>query len=356
MIALAILAVLAALWLATLIPRTVTIFIIAAFIAFGVQPVVVFLEQRRVPKPLAISMVFVGLLVAIGIALLIIIPATIEQGHMLASNGPLFVSIAQAWLTNFETWLHGFVPHVDLKATFNIQNALSERLGAIAGGTIASVGTVLVNAASGLFIAVSALVLSFFFLLNDRQVAEGFAQIFPPRRRAIARTVAAEIGQVFGSYIAGQIAVSAITGLVVGVASALVGFQFALILGILTAIAYSVPIIGMLIAQIIALVISAPQGPGIVIWVQVIMFVTARISDSVLVPKIMGSSVGISPIGVMFAVFAGGELFGLPGLILGIPAAALIRILWKYFADPWLQVQWGGDVPAPPAPTSTPAP
>ena len=68
-----------------------------------------------------------------------------------------------------------------------------------------------------------------------------------------------------------------------------------------------------------------------ILWVQVIMFVMARVSDNVLVPKIMGDSVGVSPIGVMFAVFAGGELFGIPGFLLGIPAAALIKILWRYF-------------------------
>jgi predicted PurR-regulated permease PerM len=66
------------------------------------------------------------------------------------------------------------------------------------------------------------------------------------------------------------------------------------------------------------------------------MFLIARVSDNVLVPKIMGQSVGVSPIGVMFAVFAGGELFGIPGLLLGIPAAALVKILWRYFVAPWL--------------------
>jgi predicted PurR-regulated permease PerM len=64
--------------------------------------------------------------------------------------------------------------------------------------------------------------------------------------------------------------------------------------------------------------------------------VIARIADSVLVPKIMADAVGVSPIGVMFAVFAGGELFGLWGLILGIPAAALVRVLFTYFALPWI--------------------
>lgn len=71
------------------------------------------------------------------------------------------------------------------------------------------------------------------------------------------------------------------------------------------------------------------------LWVQVVMFGMARVSDMVLVPKIMGTTIGVSPIGVMFAVFAGGELFGFWGLIFGIPVAALIKILWRYLS-PWL--------------------
>ncbi|MDQ6823758.1 MAG: AI-2E family transporter, partial [Candidatus Eremiobacteraeota bacterium] len=132
----------------------------------------------------------------------------------------------------------------------------------------------------------------------------------------------------------GQIIVSAITGAAIALVTGLLGFKFALLLGLISAIAYAIPIVGMLAAQILALVIAAPQGLGIVIMVQVTMFVVARISDNVLVPKVMGESVGVSPIGVMFAVFAGGELFGLPGLILGIPAAALIKLLWRYFVVP----------------------
>ena len=99
--------------------------------------------------------------------------------------------------------------------------------------------------------------------------------------------------------------------------TAIIGFKFSLIIGIISGVAYAIPIIGMLIAEIIAVPMSAPQGLWMIVWVQVIMFGMARISDNVLVPKIMGQSVGVSPIGAMFAVFAGGELFGIPGLDLG---------------------------------------
>ena len=70
------------------------------------------------------------------------------------------------------------------------------------------------------------------------------------------------------------------------------------------------------------------------IWVQVIVFTVARVADNLLVPKVMSESVGVSPIVVMFAVFAGGELFGLPGLLLGIPAAALAKVAWRFFRAP----------------------
>ncbi len=96
-------------------------------------------------------------------------------------------------------------------------------------------------------------------------------------------------------------------------------------------LAYAVPFVGMIVAHVIALILAAPQGPQTVIWVQVIVFTIARIADNVFVPKVMSESVGVSPIVVMFAVFAGGELFGLPGLLLGIPAAALAKVAWRFF-------------------------
>ena len=109
--------------------------------------------------------------------------------------------------------------------------------------------------------------------------------------------------------------------------------------GIIAGVAYAILILGMVIAQLIALVLRAPQGGWMILWLPVVLFGLARLRDNVLVPKLMGDSVGVSPIGVMFAVFAGGELFGLPGLLLGIPAAALIKILWRYFAAPWINRQ-----------------
>jgi len=113
-------------------------------------------------------------------------------------------------------------------------------------------------------------------------------------------------------------------------------FRFALLVAVVCTLGYAVPFVGMLVAQVVAALLAIPQGTGMVIWVTVAIFVISRIADNILVPRIMARSVGVSPIAVMFAVFAGGELFGLPGLILGIPAAALLKVLFGYFVQPYI--------------------
>ncbi|MBV9403445.1 MAG: AI-2E family transporter [Candidatus Eremiobacteraeota bacterium] len=333
----AIVAVIFALWLAAHIPRTITIFVVAAFIAFGTQPVVAHLEARGVKRGLAIAFVYVVLILLTAVGALIVLPATIEQGQILVQNAPAYLKTTQEWLLGSETMLRQRFAHANLPpGLLNVQQLVSDKVSALVASSVSSLGTVLLGAATALFIAISSLILSCFFLLQRTQILEGFMALFPSSRRETARSLSNEVTHMFGSFIAGQVIVSAITGIVITILLAIVGFKFALILGVISAIAYAIPIVGMIAAHVIGAVIAAPQGGWMILWVQLILFIVARISDNVLVPKIMGTSVGVSPIGVMFAVFAGGELFGFAGLILGIPAAALIKILWRYFVAPWL--------------------
>ena len=323
------------LWIAAHIPRTITIFLIASFIAFGVRPVVLVLEGRGLSRALSVAIVYAVLLLVLVVLALVVLPAAFDQTQVLVQNAPEYFRVTQEWLLGFEEAVRARFSHANLPPGFlQIPTLTSDKISAFITGSIASLGVVLLDAATALFIALSALILSFFFLMQDRHISEQFAHLFPPRRRATARAIASEMTHIFGSFVAGQVVVSAITGVAITLLCAIVGFKYALILGVISAIAYAIPIVGMLGAHVIGAVISAPQGPWLMLWVQLILFTVARISDSILVPKIMGDSVGVSPIGVMFAVFAGGELFGLPGLILGIPAAALIKVLWKYFVAP----------------------
>ncbi|MBV9270547.1 MAG: AI-2E family transporter [Candidatus Eremiobacteraeota bacterium] len=337
-VAAVILGIIVLLWFASRIPKTVSVFVIAAFIASGVHPIVHVLERNRMNRLLAIGLVYTLLILLIVISLVVVLPITFEQFQALAQNVPGYLSGVQHWIDGAELNLHARFPHLNLPRQFaNIHDQSGQRITELLTALLASLGTLALNIATGAFIALSALILSVFFLLNGDQLASGFAGLFPPGKRDTARELATEAVGVFGGFIAGQVIVSAITGIAIALLTELFGFKFALLLGLISAVAYAIPLVGMLLAHVVALVIAAPQGVGMIVAVEVIMFIVARISDNVLVPKIMGGSVGVSPIAVMFAVFAGGELFGLPGLILGIPAAALLRLVWNYFVAPWLR-------------------
>jgi predicted PurR-regulated permease PerM len=334
-VAVTILIVLALLFAAR-IPRTIALFLIAAFIAFGAYPLVKQLE-RFMPRAAAIALVYIGLLGMLILLALVIVPIAYEQVLVLVTHAPQYVAASQDAVTNGEAVVRKFFGNrIPLPSFSDVQGQISSRVTGLVAATLASLGTILVDAMSALIIGTSALILSVFFLLQGRDVRDGIVAFIPPARRAGVSALMHELAEVFGHFVAGQALLCAIVGATVWVLLAPSHFVFALLVAVICAIGYAIPFVGMVVAQVVAALLAMPQGTGMVIWVTVAIFVVARVADSFLVPRIMAQSVGVSPITVMFAVFAGGELFGFPGLILGIPAAALIKVLFGYFVQPYV--------------------
>ena len=330
--------------LAARIPRTMTIFLIGAFVAFGAHPLVNRLELRM-PRPGAIAVVYCGLLGALVLIAVVIIPISYGQILELVQHTPDYVAASQTIIGRGEHAVRGVVGNrVPLPSTAVIQAQIGTWIAAVLAGTIAQVGAIFVGVFSALLVGTSALILSVFFLLQGRDVRDAVLGFVPLTRRPKFSALLHELAEVFGHFVAGQAVLCTIVGVLIWLALLPAHFSFALLVALVCGIAYAVPFVGMLVAQIVAAVLAVPQGPGMVLWVTIAIFVVARVADNFLVPKIMARSVGVSPITVMFAVFAGGELFGLPGFILGIPAAALLKVLFGYFVRPYVvQLQQAQD-------------
>jgi predicted PurR-regulated permease PerM len=326
----------AAVLFAARIPHTIAIFLIAAFIAFGALPLVSRLEERM-PRPLAIALVYAGLLSALVLLALVVVPISYAQILALVGHTPEYL----AWSGDVVRRSEGTLRHllgnrVPLPSYTDMQAEAGVRLSAFISAAVASLGTIVVGAFTALLIGVSALILSVFFLLQGGGVRDGILAFVPPRRREGVGALLQELTAVFGHFVAGQVLLCAIVGAAVWLLLFPTHFAFALLVAVICALGYAVPFVGMLVAQVAAALLAVPQGTGMVVWVTVAIFVVARVADNVLTPKIMEKSVGVSPITVMFAVFAGGELFGFPGLIFGIPAAALLKVLFGYFVQPYV--------------------
>lgn len=330
------LVLIAAGFVAVRIPRTIAVFLIAAFIAFGAAPLVGRLE-RRMPRGAAIAIVYAGLVGALVLLALVIVPITYAQIVALVGHTSDYVIASQDGVARLESFLRERLGDRVALPTFDQMRAeVGARVGAMFSLTLASIGTVLVETFNAFLVGASALILSVFLLSRGRAVRGGVLALLPVSRRAKANALIVEVTSIFGHFVAGQLALCAIVGAAVWAVLVPSHFAFSLLVAVVCAFCYAVPFFGMIVAQVIAAVLAIPQGATMVLYVTVAIFVIARIADSVLVPKIMADAVGVSPIGVMFAVFAGGELFGLWGLILGIPAAALVRVLFTYFALPWI--------------------
>lgn len=318
------------------IPRTVSIFLIAAFIAFGASPLVGRLERRMV-RPLAITVVYLGLLGVVVVLAVVIVPITYAQIVALLVRAPDYVNASEVLVANTEHFLRNYLgDRVQLPSFADLQTQVGNRVAGGLSTVVASLGTIVLGTVNALFVGISALILSVFFVARGRSFGISLLEFVPPRKRGEVGALFNEISSIFGHFVAGQAALSAVVGLLVWLALVPAHFGFALLIAVMCALGYAVPFVGMIVAQVLAAMLAIPQGAPMVIYVTVAIFVIARVADNVLVPKIMSESVGVSPIGVMFAVFAGGELFGLPGLILGIPAAALAKVLFKYFVQPYV--------------------
>ena len=301
-----------AVWLAMRIPRTVSIFVTAAVIALGVHPITQFLE-RWMRRPLAIACVYLVILGSLIVTALLVIPTAISQTEAVIVGLPDQFAVFERYVTRLQT---------DLQARFGsdvLPSAFTNLKGVMAGhisewGTLAlaSIGPVLVNTATVLFMLISATILSIFFLASGDRIRRQMLSVVPHSREHEVAQVLDEVVHIFGGFVAGQSVLCAITGISIWLLLWAFGYKFALLMGIFCGVAYAVPFVGMLVAQVVAAVLAAPQGWAMVWEVTIVIFVISRIADNILVPKIMAPHVGVSPIAVMFGVFAGGELFGVP--------------------------------------------
>jgi predicted PurR-regulated permease PerM len=323
-------------WLATRIPRTVSIFVTAAVIALGVHPVIQFLE-RWMRRPVAIAIVYLVILASMVVVALLVIPTAVAQTEAVIVALPGQLTSFEHYLSDFQASLQAhFGSDVLPPSLTDLRGVLAQRISDWGASAVASIGPMVVSTASGLFVLISATILSIFFLASGERIRNQILSIVPHSREHEVAQLMDEVVNIFGGFVAGQSILCAITGISIWLLLWPIGYKFALLMGVFCGIAYAVPFIGMIVAQIVAAILAAPQGWAMVWEVTIVIFVVSRIADSILVPKIMAPHVGVSPIAVMFGVFAGGELFGLPGLILGIPAAAMGKVLWRIFVRPWL--------------------
>ncbi|HWH72626.1 MAG TPA: AI-2E family transporter, partial [Candidatus Sulfotelmatobacter sp.] len=199
--------------------------------------------------------------------------------------------------------------------------------------------------------------LSFYMLKDIDRFKERFVFSLPRRYRHQILALLRALDGVLAGFVRGQIILSLVVGALAAIASALLGLRYSLLLGIWAGVTEFIPYVGPVLGAVPAVLAGFAVSPLLGFEVMLAFAIIQQLENAVLSPRIMGESVGLHPLAVMFAVLAGGYLLGGWGFIVGLPVAGLIRVLWTFLVAILTDVRFQYRVAAPaarPEPVSDP--
>jgi predicted PurR-regulated permease PerM len=331
-------AVVAALYFAYLIRDVIGLVVIAAFFAVAIAPAVNWLDKRRVPRWLAILLVYLSIAAGIfGIGLLIV-PPLVNGIEDLSSDLPGYVDD----LRNNETFR-------DYDDRYHITNKLTEQAQELpsklgdAAGTLRDVTVGVFTRFVQLF---SILVITFFLVKDGHRLLEFLYRQVPPERARRLRTIADDVSDAIAGYVFGNFVISVLAGLVTYVTLRILDVPFAVPLAILFGFFDLIPLVGATLGGIlVGIVVAFVHFPvGLVVWAAVLILYQ-QVENNLIQPFVYGRAVQLHPLIVIVAILIGAALLGVLGALVAIPAAAavqaVVRDYWRF-----RQGDRGADQPA----------
>jgi predicted PurR-regulated permease PerM len=320
-------AVVAALYFAYLIRDVIGLILIAVFFAVAIAPAVNWLDQRRVPRWLAILLVYLSIAAAIfGIGLLIV-PPLVNGVEDLSADLPGYVDD----LRNNETFR-------DYDDRYQITEKLTEQAEQLpsqlgdAAGTLRDVTVGVFTRFVQLF---SILVITFFLVKDGHRLLEFLYRQVPPERARRLRTIADDVSDAIAGYVFGNFVISILAGLVTYVTLRILDVPFATPLAILFGFFDLIPLVGATLGGIlVGIVVAFVDFPvGLIIWAAVLILYQ-QVENNLIQPLVYGRAVQLHPLIVIVAILIGAALLGVLGALVAIPAAAavqaVVRDYWRF--------------------------
>ncbi|MXU65372.1 AI-2E family transporter [Oceanomicrobium pacificus] len=306
-------------------------FVVGAAIAYFLDPVADRLERMGLSRVLATTLISIVMVLIVVLIFVLLVPVFIEQGAELGRALPQYVQqLRGAAESRFPDLLAadgGLAKGIE-----SLRDVAADKGMALFNQVLSSSLAVI----DFLLLVVVAPVVAFYLLLDwDRMVSviDGW---LPRDHVDTIRRLASEIDSVLAGFVRGQLSVCAILGTFYAVALVLIGLEFGVFIGLFAGLISFIPFVGAIIGGALAIGVALFQFWGDPIWilaVAAVFFAGQAVEGNVLTPYLVGSSVGLHPVWLMFALSAFGTLFGFLGLLIAVPTAAAIGVLGRFALD-----------------------
>jgi predicted PurR-regulated permease PerM len=302
----------------------------ALFIALGLEPIIGFLERRKLPRWAALLIVVVGILLVLAGIIWAIIPIIVDQAGSLIDT--ITTQINKGTYVKWYEWLQNQFPAVDFNGTFQqVWSNIQKNFGNIGGG-ILKVG---IGIVSGFFGFIIVLILTLYFTASLNSIKRASYQLVPASKRARFADIAEQISDSVGKYVMGQVALALCNGILSAIFLSIIGAPFPLLLAVIAFLFSLVPLVGTLAGSVLIVLLSLLLASPLTALVAAIWYVIyMQVEAYVLSPNIMNRAVSVPGAVVVIAALAGGSLLGILGALIAIPVAASILLIIKQVVIP----------------------
>jgi predicted PurR-regulated permease PerM len=324
-------------------------FLLAAGLAYVLQPMVAWLQARRIPRWLGAGVAIFLFTLVLAAVFLLIVPVITKQVPLLKEQVPLLLDRFNETLLPL-AGRFGIDLQIDVGQVREwLRKLIAEHESDLIGGLLSSLrigGSALAAVFGNLVLAP---IVAYYLLLDWARLIERTKGLIPPRWRASVQSFLDDTDAVLGQYLRGQLVVMGLLAVFYTVGLALVGLKLALPIGVFTGLAVFVPYLGFGLGMIMGVLAAVLQFQSLVgVALVALVFVVGQVVESMYVtPRLLGDRIGLHPIAVIFALMAFGQLFGFVGVLIALPASAVLLVAIRRAKAGYLQSALYLEAPTP---------
>ena len=310
-----------------------TPFFIGYVLAWLLNPLVNYLEGKNIKRPLAVVIVYLLLIVVIGLVIWMIVPPIINQIGDTTRN-------LTVWITEHSSLLSDFFIKLDPEGTLglaSVEGKIYESLLTM----VTNIGTNLPNTiisavtslASGIGTVLIALVIGFYMLFKFNNVSKFIRSIVPTKHRVSAYKLMDKSSDILHEYIIGTLLVSLLIFVTCLIGFAIIGLKNPLLFAVICGITNLIPYVGPYIGAVPAILVGFAQDPVVGILITIFIIIDQTLEGNFLTPMVMSKRLDIHPVTVIVMLLIFGHFFGIIGMILATPIAAILKVFIEFLND-----------------------
>ena len=315
--------------------------VMAGILFYLVNPLIDWMEKRKIPRIAGIAIVFMVIIGLVVWGIIILIPIIREQTMSLIENWPTYWDKV---ISQFDNLLRSNI-FSQLQAQLtdvnqSIIKSVSEQANSVVNSTFSGIGSVL-GTMTNIVIGLITMPIILFFLLKDgRNLPHYTMKFIPTKMRLSTYNLLKEINTQISQYIRGQLLVAFFVAVMFWIGFAIIGLEYAVLLAILAGVLNLIPYLGSFLAIIPILIIALVASPAMLVKVIIVFAIEQTLEGRVIQPLILGSNLKIHPVTIIVVLLTAGKLFGVPGVILGIPVYAVLKVIFEHLFR-WYQTNSG---------------